>query len=101
MPVKELARRYRAAADPVARALAVRLATGLRRIAWYSTDKRMLSVQWAFELSPNDGGTRLVQRSRWQPTNAFGRLIFSVMRKRQIPKENRQGLDRIKAILES
>ncbi|MGH2562608.1 MAG: SRPBCC family protein [Thermomicrobiales bacterium] len=71
-----------------------------RHVAWDSTDRRMMRVAWSFELSPRESGTHLIQRSRWQPTNILGRVVFTVIRKRQIPKENRQSLERIKAILE-
>ncbi|MGH2534521.1 MAG: SRPBCC family protein [Thermomicrobiales bacterium] len=71
-----------------------------RHIAWDSADRRMMRVEWSFELSPRNSGTHLIQRSHWQPTNVLGRAVFAVMRRRQIPKENRQSLERIKAILE-
>ena len=70
------------------------------RIAWDASDGRHMSVQWSFELRPMDGATRLVERSRWQPTSLLGTIMLNLMRKRQVPKENRQSLERIKAILE-
>jgi len=72
-----------------------------RRIAWESWDNRTMRVEWAFEIEPVDGRTRLVQRARIQPTSLFGRVMLNLMRKRQVPGENRRSLDRIKATLEA
>src|SRR5712692_7884501 len=69
-----------------------------KRIAWEARDDRVMKVQWVFEMSSRDGTTHLVERSHWQPTNLLGTVIFNLMRKRQIPKENQQSLERIKAI---
>ncbi len=44
--------------------------------------------------------TELTQRARFEPTNLVGRLVVSLMRKRQIPKENARSLARIKEVLE-
>jgi uncharacterized membrane protein len=71
------------------------------RIAWEAWDNRVMKVQWAFEMSSRDGTTHLVERSQWQPTNLLGTVIFNLMRKRQIPRENQKSLGRIRAILES
>ncbi len=57
-------------------------------------------TQWACELSSKDGGTHLVQRCRFQPISLMAKIMFNLIRKRQIPKENLQSLQRIKAILE-
>ena len=70
-------------------------------IAWDAWDNRVMKVQWALEISSHNGATHLVERSRWQPTNLFGMVIFNLMRKRQIPRENRRSLERIKSILEN
>lgn len=72
-----------------------------RRIAWEASDGRNMRVRWAFELGAKDGGTHLVQRSRWEPTSLMGRVALNLMRKRQVPKENRQSLVQIKTILEA
>lgn len=77
--------------------------TGLepgRRIAWESWDGRTMKVKWAFELSPQNGSTHLVQRARVEPTSLVGRILLAAIRKRQIPKENAQSLAQIKAKLE-
>jgi uncharacterized membrane protein len=72
-----------------------------RRIGWESWDERTFRVGWAFDLSSTvGGGTRLVQRAVFTPAGLFGRIMLRLMRKRQIPKENRQSLERIKGILE-
>jgi uncharacterized membrane protein len=71
-----------------------------RRIAWESWDGRTARVQWAFELEEQDGRTHLVQRSCIELTSLLGRILFNLMRKRQMPKENAQSLARIKANLE-
>jgi uncharacterized membrane protein len=77
--------------------------TGLepgRLIAWESWDGRTAQVKWEFELSPQSGSTHLVQRARVEPTSLVGRILLTVMRKRQIPKENARSLAQIKAKLE-
>lgn len=71
-----------------------------RRIAWESWDGRTARVTWAFELTDQNGSTRLHQRARFEPTSLLGRILLAVMRKRQIPGENQQSLARIKANLE-
>ena len=71
-----------------------------QRIAWESWDGRMLKVEWAFELSSQNGRTHLVQRAQVEPTSLMGRIILTIMRKRQMPKENAQSLGQIKANLE-
>lgn len=71
-----------------------------QRIAWEAWDNRVMKVEWAMEISPRNGATHLVERSRWQPTNLLGRIIFNLMRKRRIPGENQQSLERLKTILE-
>lgn len=70
-------------------------------IAWEASDGRNMRVCWAFDLDSRDGQTHLVQRSRWEPTSLMGRVALTLMRKRQVPKENRQSLDQIRAILEA
>ena len=71
-----------------------------RRIAWVSTDRRFLRTEWEFELSPEDGGTHLVQRARFEGIYWLGPLVLNLWRKPKIPAENRRSLERIKAILE-
>jgi len=71
-----------------------------RRIAWQSWDNRTFRVQWEFDLSAMDGGTHLVQTAQFSPTSVLGTIMLNVMRKRQIPWENRQSLKRIKDLLE-
>jgi uncharacterized membrane protein len=71
-----------------------------RRIAWEAWDGRVMRTTWAFELAPVEGGTRLVQRCGFEPTNLLGRLALNLMRKGRVPRENQQSLERIKAILE-
>ena len=72
-----------------------------RRVAWEATDGRLMQVEWALELSPTNGGTRLVERSRWWPRNVVGGAILRLWRRRRIPDENRRSLERLKAILEA
>lgn len=71
-----------------------------RRIAWESGDGRNMKVKWAFELSPQDGSTHLVQRAYVEPTSLAGKIFLAVIRKRHIPKENAQSLAQIKSKLE-
>ncbi len=72
-----------------------------RRIAWDAWVDGMIRMrtQWAFELSSKDGGTYLVERCSWQPISLMAKIMFNLIRKRQIPRENRQSLEQIKAIL--
>lgn len=72
-----------------------------KRIAWEAWDGRMMKVQWAFELSSQNGHTHLVQRAQFEPTSLMGRILLAIVRKRQIPKENAQSLAQIKANLET
>jgi uncharacterized membrane protein len=73
-----------------------------RRIAWTSWDDRTFHVDWSFDLSPTvGGGTRLVQRGVFRPDGLFGKIMAALIRKRQIPKENRQSMERIKELIES
>jgi uncharacterized protein YndB with AHSA1/START domain len=72
-----------------------------RRIAWEATDGRLVQVEWALDLSPTVGGTRLVERSRWRPRNVLGGAILRLWRRRRIPDENRRSLEQLKAILEA
>jgi uncharacterized membrane protein len=71
-----------------------------RRIAWDAWDGRTMKARWSFELTPTAGGTRVVQRCGFEPTNLIGRVMLTVMRRHQVPKENRQSLERIKSTLE-
>jgi uncharacterized protein YndB with AHSA1/START domain len=72
-----------------------------RRIAWHAWWRKLTAVGWEFTLSSRNGGTHLVQRSAWQfglgPVGTLALLI----RRRQIPAENRRSLERIKTALES
>ena len=72
-----------------------------RRLAWEATDGRLMRVEWALELSPTTGGTRLVERSRWRPRNLLGGTLLRLWRRRRIPEENRRSLERLKEILEA
>lgn len=72
-----------------------------RRVAWEATDGRLMRVEWALDLSPTAGGTRLVEQSRWRPRNVLGGAILRLFRTRRIPDENRRSLERLKAILEA
>jgi uncharacterized membrane protein len=68
-----------------------------RRIAWHSWFGKLMAADWEFELSENDGVTHLVQRSRWQPGNLGMEIFHRAVRRRRIPVENLQSLERIKA----
>jgi len=72
-----------------------------RLIAWQAWVDGVMRVEWEFRLSPSGGGTRLVQTSRWQPTGPIGFLMLHLHRKRNVPRENRRTLDRIKGVLEA
>jgi uncharacterized protein YndB with AHSA1/START domain len=69
------------------------------RIAWESTDHQVFRTNWEFEITPNAGGTHLVQRVTFHPISALGNE-FLPTRQQQVEPENMQSLNRIKAILE-
>jgi hypothetical protein len=69
-------------------------------ISWESTDYRIFRTQWSFVISQQNGGTHLVQRVRFEPIGLLGNLLL-LMRRPQVPPENRHSLERIKAKLES
>jgi uncharacterized membrane protein len=68
-----------------------------RRVAWHSWFGKLMAADWEFDISEHDGVTHLVQRSRWQPGNLGMALFHRVVRRRRIPVENLQSLERIKA----
>jgi uncharacterized membrane protein len=73
------------------------------RIAWHAWFSRGSAFDWEFVLSENDGGTHLMQRAAWHTAILFRVLTWPlvVLRRRQMPDENRQSLARIKANLEN
>ena len=73
-----------------------------RRIAWHAWWRNWTAVDWEFVLSERDGGTRLAQRSVWQFAGWIEILLrpLVLLRRRQVPVENRRSLERIKAALE-
>ena len=72
------------------------------RIAWHAWWGPGSAFDWEFVLSERDGGTHLVQRTEWHTATVFRVLTWPVVawRRRQMPVENRQSLERIKANLE-
>lgn len=72
-----------------------------RLIAWTAWVEGVMRTEWEFRLSPLEGGTRLVQASRWQPAGPVGLLMLNVHRKRHAPRENARTLERIKSVLEA
>jgi uncharacterized protein YndB with AHSA1/START domain len=72
-----------------------------QRIAWHAWWRKLTAVGWEFVLTSQDGGTHLVQRSAWQfGLGPVGALLL-LIRRGQIPVENRRSLERIKAALET
>ncbi len=71
-----------------------------RLIAWRAWVEGVMRTEWELRLSPIDGGTRLVEVSRWQPAGWVGFLMLNLHRKRHAPRENGRTLSRIKAVLE-
>jgi len=69
-------------------------------IAWKAWVAGTMRTEWEFRLSSIEGGTRLVQVSRWEPAGPIGFLMLNLHRKRNVPRENRQTLGRIKSVLE-
>ena len=72
-----------------------------RLIAWRAWVKHAMRTEWEFHISPTAAGTRLVQVSRWWSTGPAGLLMLNLHRKRNVPRENRASLARIKAALEA
>ncbi len=72
-----------------------------RLIAWKAWVPRVMRTEWEFRLTPHDGGTNLVQTSRWAAAGPIGLMMLSLHRRRNVPKENRRTLARIKEVLES
>ena len=72
------------------------------RIAWHAWWGPGSAFDWEFVLSERDGGTHLVQRTVWQTATLLRVLSWPLilLRRRQMPVENRQSLARIKATLE-
>lgn len=71
-----------------------------RRIAWHSWFRKLMAADWEFELTERSGVTHLVQRSRWQPGNIGMAVVHRLVRRRRIPIENLQSLERIKVAVE-
>lgn len=70
-------------------------------IAWRAWLKGVMRTEWELRLLPIEGGTRLVQVSRWWPAGLLGFVMMNVHRKRHVPAENRRTLERIKSALEA
>jgi hypothetical protein len=71
-----------------------------RLIAWKAWVEGVMRTEWELQLSTHDGGTRLIQVSRWEAAGPIGFLMLNLHRKRNVPRENQRTLDRIKATLE-
>ena len=69
-----------------------------RLIVWKAWVEGVMRTEWELRLTPIEGGTRLVQVSRWQPA---GFLMLHLHRRRHLPRENGRMLSRIKAVLEA
>jgi uncharacterized protein YndB with AHSA1/START domain len=69
------------------------------RVAWESTDHQVFRTNWEMILSPQNGGTHLVQRVTFHPIGELGQKIL-LMRKQQVPPENLKSLNRIKETFE-
>lgn len=74
-----------------------------RRIAWHAWLRNLTAVDWEFVLLERDGGTHLVQRSVWRFAQWIEIFLWPLvlLRRRQVPVENRRSLERIKAAIES
>ena len=72
------------------------------RIGWHAWWGPGSAFDWEFVLSERDGGTHLVQRTAWHTALLFRVLSWPLilLRRRQMPVENRHSLERIKANLE-
>ena len=72
------------------------------RVAWHAWWSRGSAFDWEFVLSESDGGARLVLRTAWHTALLFRVLSWPLvlLRRRQMPVENRRSLERIKANLE-
>jgi hypothetical protein len=68
-------------------------------IAWESTDHQVFRTNWELAMTPNAGGTHLVQRVTFHPISDFGNEFMAV-RTPQVEPENISSLGRLKQILE-
>jgi len=71
-----------------------------RLIVWKAWVEGVMRTEWELRLTPIQGGTRLVQVSRWQPAGPAGFLMLHLHRMRHVPRENGRTLSRMKAVLE-
>jgi len=71
-----------------------------RHIAWKAWMPKMMRTEWEYTLTPVDGGTRLVQRARFDGASLAGSLMLHLVRRRQVPRENQATLEAIKTALE-
>lgn len=72
-----------------------------RLIEWKAWVKGVMRTEWEYRISATGRSTRLVQISRWQAAGPLGFLMLNLHRKRNAARENRQTLERIKAVLEA
>ena len=72
------------------------------RIAWHAWLSRGSAFDWEFLLSDGASGTHLVQRTKWRTALLLRMASWPLIliRRKQMPGENRRGLERIKANLE-
>lgn len=73
----------------------------LRLIAWKAWVPHVMRTRWEFRLERHALGTRLTQFSEWKPAGPLGFVMLNLHRKRHVPQENQQSLNRIREVIES
>lgn len=71
-----------------------------RRIAWKAWVSGFMRTEWEYVLTPQAGGTNLVQRTQFNGASLPGSLMLHLVRRRQVPRENQATLEAIKVAVE-
>lgn len=71
-----------------------------RRVAWKAWVPGFMRTEWEYLLTPQAGGTHLVQHVQFDGASLTGSLMLHLLRRRQVPRENQATLSAIKVALE-
>ncbi len=72
-----------------------------RLIAWKAWVPNVMRTSWEFRLESSGPRTLLSQVSRWEAAGPIGLVMLNLQRKRNVPRENQEALERIKHLIES
>ncbi|HVS49489.1 MAG TPA: SRPBCC family protein [Candidatus Dormibacteraeota bacterium] len=70
------------------------------RIAWKAWVPGFMRTEWEYVLTSQAGGTHLVQRTQFNGASLPGSLMLHLVRRRQVPRENKATLEAIKVAVE-